>query len=284
MKKKARSNLDQIADQIRACLKRQVSDVILIGDLLQEVKDKHLKHGEFLPWLKQEFELSESTAQNFMAASTFAKSEAVEEALEKCGKSLQFADLKIRVSALYFLAKSELEPSDELIAVFQEAKEKWVGHSRAMEIIWEVQSDKNEKRADEQRAREKAEYEKEEHDERCSCDFCNEKRGGPPEESEQDEDQSEDADPSPGPPPPAPLSAPTPLEESLTDQFVSTIQKLKKLSTKPAANFVGSPVPVSDLETVVDFLGEVIRQSKDWPKVNPPFLDRLIESTKGALK
>lgn len=55
------------AAAIQARLKRTVNDVIAIGQDLIEVKDR-LPHGQFLPWLHAEFELSERTAQNFMYA------------------------------------------------------------------------------------------------------------------------------------------------------------------------------------------------------------------------
>jgi hypothetical protein len=53
------------AQNIHARLKRTAEDIIAIGQDLIEVKER-LEHGEFLPWLQSEFEMSERTARDFM--------------------------------------------------------------------------------------------------------------------------------------------------------------------------------------------------------------------------
>lgn len=53
------------AERIKLRLKRTVEDIIEIGRELKAVKDE-LPHGQFLPWIAAEFEMSERTARDFM--------------------------------------------------------------------------------------------------------------------------------------------------------------------------------------------------------------------------
>lgn len=53
------------AERIRLRLKRTVEDIIEIGRELTEVKAE-LPHGQFLPWIEAEFEMTARTAQSFM--------------------------------------------------------------------------------------------------------------------------------------------------------------------------------------------------------------------------
>ena len=158
------------------------------------------------------------------------------------GISANFADLKFRVTALYYLAAADLEPG-ELGAVLQEAEQKWVGGSRAREIIDSLR-----------RSKQAGEMLDELQDE-----LQDESEGES--EDEQPEDAVPDVEPSPGPPPPAPLPAPTPLEVSLADQFKSAIANLKKLTTKPSTKFIGA-VPADELEVAVNFLSGIIAAEK----------------------
>ena len=78
------------AERIKVRLKRTAEDIIEIGRDLIAVKAR-LPHGQFLPWLKTEFEFSESSANKFMQVA------------EKFGaKSVNFTDLKPAI--LYALA------------------------------------------------------------------------------------------------------------------------------------------------------------------------------------
>lgn len=52
------------AERIKLRLKRTVEDIIEIGRELTAVKDE-LPHGQFLPWIAAEFEMSRQTADNF---------------------------------------------------------------------------------------------------------------------------------------------------------------------------------------------------------------------------
>lgn len=53
-------------ERIKLRMKRTAEDIIEIGKDLIAIKEK-LPHGQFLPWIASEFEMSEPTAKNFMA-------------------------------------------------------------------------------------------------------------------------------------------------------------------------------------------------------------------------
>ena len=80
------------AARIRTLRKGLIADVIEIGRLLSECKAL-LKHGQWIPWLNREFQWSERTARNFIAAYTLAKH-----------KSANFADVNLDISSIYLLA------------------------------------------------------------------------------------------------------------------------------------------------------------------------------------
>jgi len=52
--------------RIKARLKRSVADIVEIGKELTTIKAR-LPHGQFLPWIAAEFEMSKDSAQNFMS-------------------------------------------------------------------------------------------------------------------------------------------------------------------------------------------------------------------------
>jgi hypothetical protein len=59
------SYLQQNAQETRGLLKRTTEDIIRIGQNLLEAKAK-LPHGKFIPWVKAELGISQSTAWRFM--------------------------------------------------------------------------------------------------------------------------------------------------------------------------------------------------------------------------
>jgi hypothetical protein len=61
-------NARAAAERIKLRLKRTVEDIIEIGRELTAVKED-LPHGQFLPWIAAEFEMSDQTARNFMMVS-----------------------------------------------------------------------------------------------------------------------------------------------------------------------------------------------------------------------
>jgi Protein of unknown function (DUF3102) len=106
--------------------------VIEIGRLLRAAK-KELGHGEFLPWLKSEFSLSERSAQRYMAAHRFFV-----EAVASVAKSDKLADLKLHPSALFALeslhSQGEL-PTEVLQRVLSESRGRWIGKADVEEML-----------------------------------------------------------------------------------------------------------------------------------------------------
>jgi hypothetical protein len=82
--------------------KEVVSRAIAAGESLVKAKAK-LEHGQWLPWLKENFDLSERTAQNYM---TLAEGKSkLEEVLKS--KSATIADLKSINEALRVISEPE---------------------------------------------------------------------------------------------------------------------------------------------------------------------------------
>lgn len=85
-----RSLVQQRTNEIKTLMRRNIQDIIDIGQKLIEVK-QHLKHGNFRNWVKLEFNWSVSTATKFMqVAEQF--------------KCVNFKHLKINASTLYLIA------------------------------------------------------------------------------------------------------------------------------------------------------------------------------------
>jgi hypothetical protein len=105
MDDEARAVVRQKTGEIRERIRRTTGDLIEIGERLIEIKDQ-LGHGQFLGWLKAEFDWSERTAQNLMSVADAFKSATV-------------ADLPIGPKALYALAAPSVpEPArQEAIAL-----------------------------------------------------------------------------------------------------------------------------------------------------------------------
>ena len=110
------------ADAIRRLGKNIINDGIEIGRRLTEVSDR-IGHGKWGPWIKAEFDWSETTARRFMNLYEFAQT-----------NSAHLADLNMPVSALYLLAAPSI--SDELRnKVIERAKVEKVKHADVVEAI-----------------------------------------------------------------------------------------------------------------------------------------------------
>ena len=64
------------AERIKIRLRRTAEDIVEIGKELVEIKNK-LTHGQFLPWIEAEFQMSDRTANNFMRVAARFKSEII---------------------------------------------------------------------------------------------------------------------------------------------------------------------------------------------------------------
>jgi hypothetical protein len=99
------------ADAIRALARRTVHDIIEIGRQLAEAK-KMLGHGNFLPWVKQEFAWSEDTAERLIAV----------HALQS--QIPHVAEFNLPLSGLYLLSRNStpLEAVEAVVAKAQSGK------------------------------------------------------------------------------------------------------------------------------------------------------------------
>ncbi|MGO9049931.1 MAG: DUF3102 domain-containing protein [Xanthobacteraceae bacterium] len=98
-------DLTQHAEAIRGLVAQIRQDVVEIGRRLTECKEI-AGHGRWSIWLDEEFGWSHSTALNFMSVFQVAQS-----------KNVNFANLKLPLSALYLLAAPNTPPAvqDEFI-------------------------------------------------------------------------------------------------------------------------------------------------------------------------
>lgn len=85
-----RKVVQQHTIEIKGLLRRTAQDIIDIGEKLSEVKQE-LGHGQFLDWLRTEFDWSESAARKFMQ-------------VHRKFKTVNFTHLNIATSAMYLLA------------------------------------------------------------------------------------------------------------------------------------------------------------------------------------
>jgi hypothetical protein len=113
-----------IAKDLSKALNRETADIIEIGRLLIEAKAL-VDYGEWLPWLRTNFALSERTARNYMTAATLAEEH----------KTATVADLKLRPSALYELGGMS---GDVVAKVFEAAKERWIDGEEASRIAMSI--------------------------------------------------------------------------------------------------------------------------------------------------
>lgn len=131
---KIKRDLSAIVDEIHVELKRDTASIIKIGALLAEAK-RQIQHGEWLPWIEENFSMSEATAQRYLKVHRFLKTRSV--------RDLEAAK-NLSASALYILAATK--PYDDsgytqeaVQAIFDEAAEgKQVGSDRAWSIAGEL--------------------------------------------------------------------------------------------------------------------------------------------------
>jgi hypothetical protein len=121
--------LKTIAAEIATALKREVTNVIEIGGLLAEAQEQLGARGRWLPWLRDNFPLTPRTAQNYMAASAFARE------YETVSHS------RLTVRGLYALVDANRDGNVQAVgAALAEAKTKSVDDDRVREIIAELQA------------------------------------------------------------------------------------------------------------------------------------------------
>ena len=112
--------IDDITGELHVALRRETGDILTVGSLLAEAKDK-IPHGEWLPWLKNEFSMSERSAQQYVKAANYA------------AKYELGADLKLSPSALFLISRYDRPEMAE--AVIKASNEKHLGREQAKAII-----------------------------------------------------------------------------------------------------------------------------------------------------
>jgi hypothetical protein len=114
--------LAESAERIRMLGRRVIGDIIEIGRLLTECKER-CGHGHWLPWLEQEFGWDERTAQRYMSAHALA------------GKYDKLSDLSIGVSSLYLLAAPSTPESAQTEIIERAEAGEQLKHAEVREII-----------------------------------------------------------------------------------------------------------------------------------------------------
>jgi Protein of unknown function (DUF3102) len=235
--KKRRTNrtLAVIKDELDVALKRETANIIAIGALLVEARG-HIRHGEWYPWLEQNFSLSRQSADRYIGIFRVSI------------KTPNLGDFKIRRSVLYAMyllpPKRRLSPK-AIETIMEEARTKWVGLTRAYQIDREI------------KLAEDATYTRE-----IEAIESDEK----PEQEVQDAVPPWESLPEPLPQLPPTPAEPSPAllrprEQSLILTFQQAVKVLKAPVTKPVAKFKDTCTP-NDLHIVADFLKGVATASK----------------------
>jgi hypothetical protein len=123
-----RNQCEEAVESILGYQRRMASDVVAIGCLLLDVKEK-LEHGQFTAWIKHYFGWAQQTASNMMRAG------------ETFGKVPNFGDLTIDTSAVYLLASMTC-PDDLREEILDRAsKGERITHATVREAIDELRRD-----------------------------------------------------------------------------------------------------------------------------------------------
>jgi hypothetical protein len=221
-KKAAARELATIAAEIRETYRNDTGNVIKRGNLLLEAKAQ-VKHGEWLPWLDENFSMDERTAQRAMAAAKFA------------AKYDGVSYLNLSVEALYELSAGDYS-AKVVKAVIKEAKTKPVSAQR----VWDIEESFTPKlkTVEELEAQMTAE--------------------GEAEEQREAEGQAEAKKILDGPSPELAPVEPEKLDPDrfARERFTTLLLELKKLTKEPN-RFAACAVSPEDLLTIADFLRAV---------------------------
>jgi Protein of unknown function (DUF3102) len=252
--KTVRRELSTIANEIHVELKQDTAGIIKIGGLLAEAK-KQIKHGEWLPWIEENFSMSQATAQRYLQVHKFLKTRTV--------RDLEAAK-NLSTSALYNLAATK--PHDDVYtqeaiqAIFNEAAEgKRVGAHRAQQIAWEEE--------DKAAAAAIAIEHDVEAEGGCPCPNCScrtevdadieaEEAEAAAEQAEAEAEAILDGSP-PDVPPPSPEPSTLPRDQFLLSSFAQGVKLLGNAMTNPASKFATGDVSAAHLESIADFLRQV---------------------------
>jgi hypothetical protein len=221
--RKVRRDIELIVTELQAALKRETADIIIIGGLLIEAQEQ-LDHGEWLPWLKENFGSTPRTAQNYMKAAKFA------------AKNEIVSHLKLRPSCIYRISGDDpygLYGRKAVKAIFKAAETEWINGDRAEEIAVSLRPPRptlTEAALEEiEAAREEAE--------KTAQEEIDGILGGPPPEL-----------------PPAPEVT---VHDVTLPPFDQAVKMLAQLQTKPLASFATTTHEPDRIRAVSSFLQEV---------------------------
>ncbi len=116
-----RKVVQQRTIEIKSLLRRTAQDIIDIGEKLSEVKQE-LGHGQFLDWLRTEFDWSESAARKFMQ-------------VHRKFKTVNFTDLNIATSAMYLLAADSTSEAARAEALHRASNGEVITRAKAKAIV-----------------------------------------------------------------------------------------------------------------------------------------------------
>jgi hypothetical protein len=218
--------LDWLTAQFRTILRREITDVVLAAKLLIESR-KHLKHGEWQPWLAKKFDLSYRTAVNYCDATAYVARQ------QKCNAIADLANLAPTV--LYRLAAGQYGAKEE--AAILAATRKGRVDQTIANVICAGLAPPDEPDDEEPDDADKAAIEPAENDPEIAAILD-------------------------GPPPEAPPPAPNMTPDYALGAFDVAVSALKQLMTKPAARFVCS-VHASDLQGVESFIRAVADRARE---------------------
>jgi hypothetical protein len=219
-----RTELDRITAKLRTILRRDTTSVIEKGKLLLRSRELLAdEHGQWMPWLTENFDMSYRSAIRYMHAAEY-----VERKL-KSDTVANFANLSPTV--LYRLAAGHFDEPVEA-AILAEARKRLIDED-AMWAICEALAPPDDDDAE---------------------DADGQEEGG----DEGHHDSGKDAEseaiidgPPPAVPPPAPN--PPPKDFALQD-FDQAISTLKRMMGKPCAQFTHTVHTVNDLENIESFV------------------------------
>jgi hypothetical protein len=237
------SELDRIATRLRTMLRHDTTGVIEKGKLLLRSRELLAdEHGQWMPWLAENFDLSYRTAIRYVSAAEYVAGK---------GKSDIVADFaNLSPTVLYWLAADNYSEQEEA-AILAATRKKRVDEDAADAI--------------------------------CEALAPLDDADDADDADDQDDDGDDGAEPvaaedpetteiiergrDPAVPPTAPI--PPPTDYALRD-FDQAVGALKRLMTKPGAQFAASVHSANDLQEVENFLHAVahaVTKAKAVPEV-----------------
>jgi len=229
-----RTELDRITAQLHTILRRDTTSIVEKGKLLLRSRELLAdEHGEWMPWLTENFDMSYRSAINYCKAAEY---------VARKGKSATVANFaNVAPTVLYGLAEGNYTEQEESEILAQAKAGKRVDHDAALAIC-EALAPPDDDDADD---------------------------GDDQGQDDGDQDDGDDGaaeDPEiaailDGPPPTPPAGSTenlAPTDFALRD-FDQAITALNRLKTKPPTKFAQTVHSAEDLESIESFIRAVMR-------------------------